>query len=241
MFSPIDIHEELIKAKQKHQQRYALLNGQVQAALKQGKQADEYIVNRLRNAPKPGKSDISTETLEKNRVFSVDDIKTVCTNYRLRFLDSKYFKMEELPDDTLTIIKNVEKYSGKDVRQIQIMGMDKFFKSEEKKKIPVLFARIDETNYYFVHNWEKNFAWYNKILAYPFRSIQTLLLSFTVIGLPLAIFIPLLLFHTAKDVHYYEALYLAGFTVSFIFITVFGGFTFHKNFSRKCWDNPFFH
>ncbi len=240
MFSPVDIQEELIKARQKHEQVQLSLMREVNAAIKEGKQADEYILSRLRTAPKPGKSNINPELLDKNRIFSVDDIKTICVNFRLRFLDTKYFKIEELPYDAVIAVKNLEKHLGEDVKHMKIMAAAKFFKLEDSNKDPMLFARIDDTNYYLIHKWGKDLAWYNKLLAYPLRSIVSLLVTMTVIGLPLVIITPLLLFHTAKEVKYYQMLYLAAFLVYSFFIMVFGGFTFYKRFSKICWNSPYF-
>jgi len=240
MFTSVDIQNELIKARQKHAEVQGALMNEVQSALKQGKQADEYILSRLRTAPKPGKSNINPELLEKNRIFSVDDIKSICIDYRLRFLDSKYFKMEELPYDAVIAVKNLEKHLGEEVKHLKIMGAAKFFKLEDRNKDPLLFARIDETNYYLIHKWGKDFAWYNKILVYPFRSILALLMSMLIVGLPIVFLTPLLFFHTAKDIQYYQMLYLAAFTVYTFFVMVFGGFTFYKKFSKICWNSPYF-
>jgi hypothetical protein len=240
MFSPVDIQDELIRVRQKHERVFRQLENEVQAALKQGKQADEYIVSRLRSAPKPGKANINPELLEKSRIFSIDDIKTICIQYRLRFLDSKYFKMEELPYDAVMAVKKLEKHLGEEVSHLKIMGAAKFFKLEDRNKDPLLFARIDETNYYLIHKWGKDFGWYNKIVAYPLRSIPALLISMMAIGLPLVLLTPLLIFHTAKEVQYYQLLYLAALVVYAVFVLVFGGFTFYKKFSKICWNSPYF-
>ncbi len=240
MFSTVDIQGELIKTRQKHEELHGALMREVQAALKQGKQADEYILSRLRNAPKPGKSNINPDLLEKNRIFSIDDIRTICIEYRLRFLDSKYFKMDQLPYDAVMAIKNLEKHLGEEVKHLKIVGAAKFFKLEDRNRDPLLFARIDETNYYLVHKWGQDFAWYNKIVAYPFRSIVSLLFTMIVIGLPSVFFIPFLVFHTLKDIEYYQMLFLAAFIVYVVFVVVFGGFTFYKKFSKICWNSPYF-
>jgi len=240
MFSPVDIQDELIKVRQKNEKIVRRLTDEVQAALKEGRQADEYILSRLRNAPKPGKSNINPELLEKNRIFSIDDIKSICVSYRLRFLDSKYFKMEELPYDAVIALKKLEKHLGEEVKHLKIMGAAKFFRLEDRNKDPLLFARIDENNYYLIHKWGKDFAWYKKILFYPFRSIMALFISMVAVGVPLALFIPLIFFHTAKEIEYYQMLYLGALIVYTIFVLVFGGFTFYKKFSKICWNNPYF-
>jgi hypothetical protein len=240
MFSPVDIQDELIKTRHKHEEVHSALMREAQSAIKQGKEADEYVLSRLRNAPKPGKANINPELLEKNKIFSTDDIKTVCIEYRLRFLDSQYFKIEELPYDAVIALKKLEKHLGEEVKHLKIMGAAKFFKLQDRNKDPLLFARIDENNYYLIHKWGMDFAWYNKILAYPFRSVLSLLFTMVILGLPAVFLIPLFVFHGAKDVQYYQMLFLAAFVVYTVFVIVFGGFTFYKKFSKICWNSPYF-
>jgi len=240
MFSPVDIQDELIRTRQKHERVFRRLSDEVALALKEGKQADEYIIGRLRSAPKPGKANINPELLEKSRIFSIDDIKTICINYRLRFLDSKYFKIEELPYDAIIAVKKLEKHLGEELNHLKIMGAAKFFKLEDSNKDPLLFARIDETNYYLIHKWGKDLKWYNKLLAYPLRSILSLLASMIIVGLPVIIILPFFIFHTEQEIAYYQMLYLAAFVVYSIFVMVFGGFTFYKRFSKVCWNSPNF-
>ena len=45
--------------------------------------------------------------LPKTRIYHIDHIKKVCIDYRLRFLDIKYFK-NILPIEALNIIKKLE-------------------------------------------------------------------------------------------------------------------------------------
>ncbi|WP_328516456.1 hypothetical protein [Aquimarina aquimarini] len=48
------------------------------------------------------------DQLETNKIYHLDQIKKICVNYRLRFLDSKYFK-GKLPPSAISAIKNLEK------------------------------------------------------------------------------------------------------------------------------------
>ena len=240
MFSPIDIQDELVKTRQKHAQIQHSLMQQVEAAMKKGQQADEYIMTRLRKAPKPGKWKVDTSLLDKNKIFSLDDIKSICVQYRLRFLDSKYFRMEELPYDAMQAIKNLEKETGKEISHVKMMASAKFFKLEDINKDPLLFAQIDDTNFYLIHKWGSDFKWYKKWLSFPMRSLWSLFISIIVVGLPIAYILPLIWFHTPADRNYYQTLYLAAFTIYTIFTIVYGGFTFYRRFSKACWNSPYF-
>ncbi len=240
MFTPVDIQKELIKTKQKHEEAHNLLLKQVNAALKKGQQVDEYIMKKLRSAPKPGRWDVDPELLDKNKIFSIDDIREVCIAYRLRFLDTRYYKMEELPYDAVIAIKELEQKTGSEIKATKIAAPAGFFRLEDSNKDPMLFARIDNTNYYLIHKWGKDIAWYKKILVFPLRSVTTLFMTMVGFGLPLALFLPYLFWHTPDDVIYYQRLMLSVVVIYTLFTMVFGGFTFYKKFSKVCWNSPYF-
>ena len=240
MFSSINIHNELAKAKQKHQEIQRSLLRQAEDAIKKGQKVDEYIMKRLQAAPKPGVWNVNLDKLDKNRIFSLDDIKAVCVIYRLRFLDSKYFRMEELPYDALTAVKQLEQLVGAEIKNTKIAAPSKFFKLEDSNKDPMLFAQIDDSNFYLIHKWGSDLSWYKKWLVYPLRSIGTLFITMIGIGLPLAIFLPYVFWHNAEDIVYFQRLFLSVVTIYTLFTMVFGGFTFYKKFSRVCWNSPYF-
>jgi hypothetical protein len=240
MFTSVDIQQELIKTKEKHEEAQRSLMQQAQAAIKQGRQVDEYLMKKMRSAPKPGKWGVNPELLDKNRIFSIDDIKAVCIAYRLRFLDTKYYKMEELPYDALIAVKELEQKVGAEIKATKIAAPSGFFKLEDRHKDPMLFARIDETNYYLIHKWGTDVVWYKKLLVYPLRSVYSLFISMVVLGLPLATFLPYVFWHNREDVLYFQRLFLSVVVIYTLFTMVFGGFTFYKRFSKVCWNSPYF-
>ena len=50
------------------------------------------------------------EKLDANKIYSINTIKRVCIDYRLRFLDIKYFK-NKLPNEVYQKINSLEKYT----------------------------------------------------------------------------------------------------------------------------------
>jgi len=240
MFTSVNIQEELIKAKVKHEKIQDNLMRQAQAAIKRGLDVDEYIMKKLSTAPKPGKWDVNPGLLDKDRIFSIDDIKAVCIAYRLRFLDTKYFRLEELPYQALTAVKELEKSAGAEIKAMKIAAPAGFFKLQDRNKDPMLFARIDEMNYYLIYKWGNDIKWYKKWLVYPMRSIYSFFISLVVIGVPLAIILPHIFWHTQRDLIYYERLFGAIVVVYTMFAMVFVGFTWYKHFSQVCWRSPYF-
>ncbi|MGP8214811.1 MAG: hypothetical protein ACLQQ4_04535 [Bacteroidia bacterium] len=239
MFSSVNIQDELVKSKQKHSQIQHSLKQQVEDATKKSAPVDEFIIKRLRIAPKPGYLEAGSPLLDKNNIFSNDDIKRVCIQYRLRFLDYNLFDNEELPRDAVEIIKNLEKETGKEAVGLKMLTSSRFFKSKDVNHVPVLLAQLDENNFYLIHKQAEGYSWFRKWASFPFRNIWALLLTLVVVGLPLMFIIPALLFRSAQEIHYYQMLYLAAFTIYTLFISVFGGFTFYKKFSIKCWNSSY--
>ena len=48
------------------------------------------------------------EILESSKIYHIDEIKQICIDYRLRFLDTSYFK-GSIPAEALSKIKSLEK------------------------------------------------------------------------------------------------------------------------------------
>jgi hypothetical protein len=236
MFSPINAPEELIKIKQKHAQAVYLINQQISEAVKKGGPADEFLLKRLRVAAKPGKWN---EQLDKNKVFSVDDIKTFCVQFRMRFIDYKEFNRGSMPGDSIVGIKDIEKELGRDVPAVKVITSAKSVNSNTIADQVLVFAKLDDVNYYLIYQSGQAITWYKKWLAYPLRSIWTLLVTLIVVGLPLMFIIPAVIFRKPEDVQYYQMLYLAAFTIYTFFTMVFGGFTFYKRFSMVSWNKPY--
>lgn len=236
----ISIQGELEKAREKHRHIEQSLMKQVNDTLKKGIKADEYLMQRLQSAPKPGRWEVEKSNLDKNRIFSLDDIKAVCIMYRLRFLDSKYFRMETLPYEALNAIKELETQTGSEVKSTKIAASSGFFKLQDSNKDPLLFAQLDENNYYLIFKWGKDLAWYKKWLAYPLRSIFSLFITMIAIGIPLAFILPYLIWHSREEIIYYQRLFFAAVTMYTVFTLIFGGFTFYKKFSKVCWNSPYF-
>ena len=49
--------------------------------------------------------DFDPNKIESDRLFHIDDIKKICIDYRLRFLDLKYFK-GEIPEEGIKKINS---------------------------------------------------------------------------------------------------------------------------------------
>ena len=78
------------------------------------------------------KNSFIIDLLDKNRIYHINQIKVVCINYRLRFLDIKYFK-NKIPVEALNQIELLEKEHNNSISDFKIMAPSKWIKMMSKE------------------------------------------------------------------------------------------------------------
>ena len=174
--------------------------------------------------------------LPKTRIYHIDHIKKVCIDYRLRFLDIKYFK-NKLPIEATNIIKKLEKNHKTKLSEFRIMAPSVLFRLE-KKDDPLLFVPIGNDYYYLVHKWGNDLHPFRKALMWPFKNIWNLLLAILVFSWFLTELTPLSLFtKNQNDSSYWMLLFFMFKAIASI--VLYFGFALGKNFNPAIWDNRY--
>ena len=132
------------------------------------------------------------EKLDANKIYSINTIKRVCIDYRLRFLDIKYFK-NKLPNEVYQKINNLEKIHNTKVGDFKIMAPSALFRLE-KTDDPLLFVPLGNNYYYLVHKWGNDLHPFRKLSMWPFKNIWNLLFAILFISFLVTEITPLTLF-----------------------------------------------
>lgn len=176
------------------------------------------------------------DLLETNRIYHINQIKTICIDYRLRFLNSSYFK-GDLPLEAIGKIKKLEKLHNIEIKGFKIMAPSKLFKLKEKDD-PLLFAAIGNNYYYLIHKWGKDLHPLRKVLVWPFKNIVNLALLVVLISYLVSLLVPDGLFSKHSSA--------AEFWIIFFFmfkciasVVIFYGFALGKNFNPAIWRSKF--
>lgn len=243
MFNPVNIRKELLKERDGTVTEQEL-GMQVDELLNASAEEDALLIARL----KKGKArSVILENIDISKcgnVFPEDAIRTICVNYRLRFLDTKFFK-GEYPYEALLKIRAFEKENSVQVREFKIMAPTKMFRLIDPDKDPLLFASLGNGNYYLLHQWGNDLAWYRKILAWPLRSLQNLLISIVSLALMLSLTLPAAFFINgdATDAQTYTVrmmfFLLASLASFFLMINI--GLRSNRSLSEVDWDNKYLH
>lgn len=212
-----------------------LTNTNIQEALNNQKKSnsnDEYSKLNKNNYF----NEFNLDKLNDDRIFHLNTIRTICIDYRLRFLDIKYFK-GEIPLDAIDKIKQMENDHSKKLNNFKIMAPSIMFRLK-KTDDPLLFVPLGDNYFYLIHKWGNDLAPFRKIRMWPFRSLRNLLLTLLFVSYVITLITPISVFTSNPDSSGFWILFLFMFK-AVVSIVLFLGVALGKNFNPKIWNSRY--
>ncbi len=192
------------------------------------------IANSLNDKNNKNFNKMKFEVMETKNIFHKDTIKSICVQYRLRFLDSNLFK-GDYPDNITKVISDIEKKHETTLNNFMIMAPSKLFKIKSPDD-PILFVPIGNDYYYLIHKWGEEFNYLRKLLVLPFKNIDNL----TVFSILVSVFFALVGKLFMPSLTSSEVFILFLFLVKgFIFIFFYMFFLTRRNFSESIWNSKY--
>lgn len=136
-----------------------------------------------------GELAVDESLLDQGRIYTLNEIRKIAIQYRLRFLPSKYF-IGEIPYDAIIEIKRLRELTGADINKFRILAPSRRFELEDENADPLLFAPLTNGKYYLIHQWGNDLAWYKKIVSYPMRSFGHMARTILVVALLITLITP---------------------------------------------------
>lgn len=238
IFSNINIKSELIREKSRQQrimnEVYDLLNDEIEK--------DAAILARLKSGrDRSTNSENVHADLAAENIFRLEEIKKICIRFRLRFLESTYFKAE-YPYEAISNIKSLERTLGKEIVSFHIIAPEKAFELENINKDPLLFANLGNGQYYLLHQWGTDLAWYKRILCWPLQNFKTFLITLFLVCAAFSFSIPtsfMQVFSFSNEM--YLRIWLSIHTFIAMFgISLWAGLSFDKTFSSLNWNSKYY-
>lgn len=231
-----NIEEKLIRLKDDEKVSQGIL-AEVQKILAADSEGHERIEKNISGGQDNLVNAFDFDLLETDRIYHIDQIREICIDYRLRFLNSKYFK-GKIPPDAVSKIKRLEKEHNIEVKGFRIIAPSKLFKLEDKDD-PLLFAPIGNNYFYLIHKWGNDLHPLRKWLMWPFKGVVNLTLVTLVISYLVTTLVPEGLFTKSSST--------AEFWIIFFFmfkgiasVVIFYGFALGKNFNPAIWNSKYF-
>lgn len=191
----VSIDKELEKVSQKEKEKYDVNPvNEIKLLLAADTNEDLRILRNLSNNSHFNRIEnvrseqIELENLEneyEGKVYKIDQIKNLCVDYRLRFLQSRYFtgsydvevisKLKEFAKNTKT---SIDDYTLS--MRFFVMAPQEMFELKDKKYIskaelrrqadPAIFYQIDENHYRLIHKWGDDFTIFRLIEGFRWKS-----------------------------------------------------------------------
>lgn len=181
-------------------------------------------------------NEFDLEAFETRHIYHLSTIKDICIDYRLRFLDIKYFK-NDLPQEAFDKIAALEVQHNTILSGFKIMAPSKLFRLKNTDD-PLLFVPIGNDYFYLIHQWGDDLHPFRKALMWPFKNIWNLMvlilgLSWIATGLT-----PMAIFSKSNTWSTYWMLYFFMFK-AIASIVLFYGFALGKNFNPAIWNSKY--
>ncbi|MGH2665602.1 hypothetical protein [Flavobacterium sp.] len=177
------------------------------------------------------------DKLESHKMYHIDTIQKICIDYRLRFLDRKYYKLD-IPQEALLRIDQIELEHQTTLHSFKIIAPAKALKLKNADD-PLLFVPIGNDYYYLIHKWGNNLNSFRKWLVLPFKNLGFLILFTAILSLLTTSLIP---FRNYGNESYNTVKFI---TFLFIFksycaILLYYCFWKGKNFSSYNWNSEYY-
>jgi len=192
-------------------------------------------VNHLISIP-TGVNNFDLEKLATANIFHIDNIKNTCIDYRLRFLDLKYFK-NDLPQEAFDKIARLEAVHGTTLSGFKIMAPSKLFRLKNTDD-PLLFVPIGNDYFYLIHQWGDDLSPFRKLFMWPFKNIWNLLVLIMGISWIATSLTPMAIFSKTTSWSTYWMVYFFMFK-AIASIVLFYGFALGKNFNPAIWNSKY--
>ncbi len=235
-FPRTNVEFQLLKVRNKRSTEAQILK-QVDLIFAEAEKKDEAVLKEIKKGDSINYNDFDPDLLETNRIFHLSDIYEICVDYRLRFLDSKYFK-SQIPYEALMEIKRLEKNHQTTLKGFKIVAPSKLFKLENADD-PLLFAPIGNDYYYLVHKWGNDLHPFRKMLMWPFKTLENFILLLLAISFLTALLVPEGMFSQQQSATEFFMIFFFIFKW-FAGLAIFYGFKMGKNFSTEIWDSKFY-
>jgi hypothetical protein len=231
-----NIEERLRRQRNKEISNVDLLEA-VKSILQADDDKDAVVLKNLSTANDITSNDLDIDLLETDNIYHIDHIKEICIDYRLRFLDSKYFK-GELPYEAISKIKQLEKQHQTELKGFKIIAPSKLFKLENADD-PLLFAPIGNGYYYLIHKWGNDLNPFRKLLMLPFKNFENLVILTLIVSFLATLVVPNGLFSNKMGAAEFWMIFFFMFK-SVAAVVIYYGFAAGKNFNNAIWDSKYF-
>lgn len=235
LINKINLEKELISERKKFKSEIAILE-EVKSIFEKNELDRNIIKQAVKEKSSTKTNQLKFDLLEIDKIFHLEQIKKICIDYRLRFLDSSIFK-NEIPEEAITKIRELETKHKTKLNNFKIVGPSKSFLLENYDD-PLLFIPIGNDYYYLIHKWGNDMNSIRKWLVKPIKNIGNFVLFSILISFLLTVIVPETTL--SKTVPMASLIIFLFIFKSIIAVTAYYFFMMGKNFNSEIWQRKYY-
>jgi hypothetical protein len=231
----LNLEESLLSRRKKFKSEAAILL-EVKALFTENDIDRNLIATKLSQKSSTKPNQLQFDLLETNKIFHLEQIKTICIDYRLRFLDSDIFK-NEIPEEAISKIRMLEKAHNTSLNGFKIIAPSKAFHLLNYDD-PLLFVPMGNDYYYLIHQWGSEMNPLRKLLVMPIKNLGNFTITTILLSVVVALLVP--------ENNLSKSVPLASVIVFlFAFKSIFAVFAYYffmmgKNFNEEIWQRKYY-
>ena len=230
-----NLEERLARLRRQEKENSILF--EVYSILQKESEREDRILDQISQSRGEVVNQFNFDLLESGKIYHLEQIKKICIDYRLRFLDSTYFK-GEIPVEAVSAIMELERSHEIEMKGYKILAPSKLFRLEDKDD-PLLFAPIGNGYYYLIHKWGNDLHPLRRLFAWPFKNIVNLTMVVLLMSYLLTLMIPEGLFSKRASATEFWIVFFFMFK-SLASVVIYYGFALGKNFNPAIWNSKYF-
>ncbi|MEO8516147.1 MAG: hypothetical protein ABI426_05350 [Flavobacterium sp.] len=177
------------------------------------------------------------DKLEAHRIYHIDAIHKICVDYRLRFLDRKYYKLD-IPQEAQRQIDQIENANQTKLHSFKIIAPAKALKLKNADD-PLLFVPIGNDHYYLIHKWGNDLNPLREWIVFPFKNLGNIVLTTLLLSIITTFLLPFKSY-VHEDYNTIKLITFLFVFKSYCAIILYYCFWKGKNFSVFNWDSEYY-
>lgn len=208
---------------------------EVKSILDENEVQRSLIKTTLKSKSSTKVNEFEFDLLQTDKIFHLSQIKNVCIDYRLRFLESNLF-INQIPEEAISKINDLEKLHGTRLDGFKIVAPSKMFQLLQYDD-PLLFAPIGNDYYYLIHKWGNDFSWHRKLMVLPIKNMMNFVVFCGIISALIIAVSPM--DNLSKDIPLAPIILFLFMFKAVIASSAYYFFLAGKNFNSEIWNRKF--
>lgn len=235
LMNTINLEKKLLQQRRKFKSEKDIM-AEVKAIFAENESDRNQIAAKLTQKSSTKTNQLQFDLLNTDKIFHIKQIRKICIDYRLRFLESNIFK-NEIPEEAISKIRMIEKEHNTSLEGFRIIAPSKAFHLLNYDD-PLLFVPIGNDYYYLIHQWGTEMNPLRKLMVLPIKNLGNFTLTAILLSVVVALIVPEN--NLSKSVPLASVIVFLFAFKSIFAILGYYFFMMGKNFNEEIWQRKYY-